>query len=159
MLQENLQKEAFEALQLQKDAKTQRITSQIAMIEQELIQLTMLEVEQRDMRLDTQVVRLRFDYLSHFIAVIFWPITLSLLEALILISLICKVEQIVINLALSVKVGYGPYMTELRLQVHDFFLLLNEEEGTTRTTFKPPQAYTFANLLSRHKHKDWWTLV
>ncbi len=56
IFQENLQKEAFEALQLQKDAKTQRITSQIAMIEQELIQLTMLEVEQRDMRLDTQVV-------------------------------------------------------------------------------------------------------
>ena len=42
---------------LQKDAKTQRITSQIELIEQELAQLTLLEVEQRDMRLDTQMVR------------------------------------------------------------------------------------------------------
>ena len=42
---------------LQKDAKTQRITSQIELIEQELAQLTLLEVEQRDMRLDTQMVQ------------------------------------------------------------------------------------------------------
>ena len=44
-------------LMLQKDAKTQRITSQIELIEQELAQLTLLEVEQRDMRLDTQMVK------------------------------------------------------------------------------------------------------
>ena len=42
---------------LQKDAKTQRIASQIELIEQELAQLTLLEVEQRDMRLDTQMVQ------------------------------------------------------------------------------------------------------
>ena len=57
ILQEKLQKEAFETLMLQKDAKTQRITSQIELIEQELAQLTLLEVEQRDMRLDTQMVQ------------------------------------------------------------------------------------------------------
>ena len=56
-MQEKLQKEAFETLMLQKDAKTQRITSQIELIEQELAQLTLLEVEQRDMRLDTQMVQ------------------------------------------------------------------------------------------------------
>jgi len=56
LLQEELQKEAFEALQCQKDARHKRITSQISLIEQELAELTMLEIEQRDMRLDTQIV-------------------------------------------------------------------------------------------------------
>jgi len=55
-LQEELQKEAFEALQCQKDARHKRITSQISLIERELAELTMLEIEQRDMRLDTQMV-------------------------------------------------------------------------------------------------------
>jgi len=54
--QEELQKEAFEALQCQKDARHKRITSQIELIECELAELTMLEIEQRDMRLDTQMV-------------------------------------------------------------------------------------------------------
>lgn len=55
-LQEELQKEAFEALQCQKDARHRRIRSQISLIERELAELTMLEIEQRDMRLDTQMV-------------------------------------------------------------------------------------------------------
>ena len=55
-MQEELQKEAFEALQCQKDARHKRITSQILLIERELAELTMLEIEQRDMRLDTQMV-------------------------------------------------------------------------------------------------------
>ena len=55
--QEELQKEAFEALQCQKDARHKRMTSQISLIECELAELTMLEIEQRDMRLDTQMVR------------------------------------------------------------------------------------------------------
>jgi len=56
LLQEELQKEAFEALQCQKDARHKRIRSQITLIERELAELTMLEIEQRDMRLDTQMV-------------------------------------------------------------------------------------------------------
>ena len=56
---------------LQKDAKTQRITSQIELIEQELAQLTLLEVEQRDMRLDTQMVcKLYFTETSIFCSTI-----------------------------------------------------------------------------------------
>jgi len=55
-MQEELQKEAFEALQCQKDARHKRITSQITLIERELAELTMLEIEQRDTRLDTQMV-------------------------------------------------------------------------------------------------------
>lgn len=54
--QEELQKEAFDVLQCQKDARHQRITSQILLIEQELTELTLLELEQRQLRLDTQVV-------------------------------------------------------------------------------------------------------
>ena len=60
-MQEELQKEAFEALQCQKDARHKRITSQISLIERELAELTMLEIEQRDMRLDTQMVRVTAD--------------------------------------------------------------------------------------------------
>ncbi len=55
-LQESIQKEAFEALQLQKDAKHNRLTGQISLIEQELAQLTLLEVEQREHRLESQQV-------------------------------------------------------------------------------------------------------
>ena len=43
-------------LQCQKDARHQRVTSQIALIEQELTELTILEMEQRQLRLDTQMV-------------------------------------------------------------------------------------------------------
>ena len=56
LLQEKLQKEAFEALQCQKDAKHQRVTGQILLIEQQLHELTLLEMEQRQMRIDSQMV-------------------------------------------------------------------------------------------------------
>ena len=55
--QEALQKEAFEALQLQKDTKHQRLTNQIDLIEQELAQLSLIEVEQRHLRSTTRAVR------------------------------------------------------------------------------------------------------
>jgi E3 ubiquitin-protein ligase LRSAM1 len=51
-----LQKEAFEALQIQKDARHQRIAGQIELIEQELAQLTALEVEHRQLSDDLQKV-------------------------------------------------------------------------------------------------------
>ena len=54
--QERLQKEAFEALQQQKDAKHRRIRSQIGLIEQQLSQLTQLEIEQRDLKLNLHMV-------------------------------------------------------------------------------------------------------
>ena len=44
-------------MQCQKDARHKRITSQISLIECELAELTMLEIEQRDMQLDMQMVR------------------------------------------------------------------------------------------------------
>lgn len=56
--QEQLQKEAFEALQLQKDTKTQRIASQIALIEDELAQLTVVELERREFRQEEELNRL-----------------------------------------------------------------------------------------------------
>ena len=56
-LQEQLQKEAFEALQLQKDTKHQRISSQIALIEDELAQLTVVEIERREFRQEEELVR------------------------------------------------------------------------------------------------------
>lgn len=56
--QEQLQKEAFEALQLQKDTKHQRITSQIALIEDELAQLTVVEIERRGFRQEEELNRL-----------------------------------------------------------------------------------------------------
>jgi len=43
-------------MQCQKDARHKRITSQISLIECELAELTMLEIEQRDMQLDMQMV-------------------------------------------------------------------------------------------------------
>ena len=51
-----MQKEAFEALQLQKDKKHARITGQIELIQNELAQLSLLEVEQRDLKVEMQVV-------------------------------------------------------------------------------------------------------
>ena len=56
LLQEELQKEAFKALQMQRDSKHQRIRGQIELIEQELAQLTQLEVEQRELKLNIQMV-------------------------------------------------------------------------------------------------------
>lgn len=49
----------FEVLQCQKDARHRRITSQIRLIEQELAELTLLEIEQRSIKLDIQMVRQR----------------------------------------------------------------------------------------------------
>lgn len=54
--QEEFQRDAFEALQLQKDAKTQRITQQINMIEEELAGLTLVELQRKDERTDDEIV-------------------------------------------------------------------------------------------------------
>ncbi|KAI8483832.1 E3 ubiquitin-protein ligase lrsam1 [Branchiostoma belcheri] len=51
---EEFQKKAFEALQLEKDTKHSRITGQIALIEQELVQLTVVEMEKRALRMDME---------------------------------------------------------------------------------------------------------
>ena len=56
LFQEELQKEAFAALQFQKDARMKRITGQIELIEQELSQLTVLELEQKQLKVDVQMV-------------------------------------------------------------------------------------------------------
>lgn len=48
--QEKAQRDAFEALQFQKDARNQRITEQIAMVEEELYNLTVIELEKRHMK-------------------------------------------------------------------------------------------------------------
>lgn len=56
--QEEFQRDAFEALQLQKDAKTQRITQQINMIEEELAGLTLVELQRKDERTDDEINRL-----------------------------------------------------------------------------------------------------
>lgn len=60
-----LQKEAFETLQCRKDARHKRVTSQIHLIEQELTELTLLEMEQSDIRLSIQMVGVWF--LSRFV--------------------------------------------------------------------------------------------
>ncbi|XP_078687467.1 E3 ubiquitin-protein ligase LRSAM1-like [Branchiostoma floridae x Branchiostoma belcheri] len=52
--EEEFQKKAFEALQLEKDTKHSRITGQIALIEQELVQLTVVEMEKRALRMDME---------------------------------------------------------------------------------------------------------
>ncbi|XP_013415725.1 E3 ubiquitin-protein ligase LRSAM1-like [Lingula anatina] len=51
---EKWQKEAFESLLLQKDSKHQRISSQIELIERELMQMTLVEMERRDVRIDSE---------------------------------------------------------------------------------------------------------
>ncbi|XP_052789874.1 E3 ubiquitin-protein ligase LRSAM1-like isoform X2 [Mya arenaria] len=56
--QEELQREAFEALQLQKDVKHQRIRNQIALIQDELASLTVVEIEKRDHRMEQEMNRL-----------------------------------------------------------------------------------------------------
>lgn len=53
--QDQLQREAFEALQFQKDAKIQRITSQIGLIQEELMGLTVLEMEKRALRTEDEI--------------------------------------------------------------------------------------------------------
>lgn len=56
--QEQLQRDAFEALLLQKDAKHQRITNQIALIQEELSNLTVVEIERREFRAEEEMVNL-----------------------------------------------------------------------------------------------------
>ncbi|KAJ8300947.1 hypothetical protein KUTeg_022466, partial [Tegillarca granosa] len=53
--QEELQRGAFEALQLQKDTKNQRITQQIALIQDELASLTAVERQKKDLKLDQEI--------------------------------------------------------------------------------------------------------
>jgi len=60
LLQETLQKGAFEALQFQKDIKSQRINGEIALIQAELASLTVVEIERRDFRAEEEMVRCSF---------------------------------------------------------------------------------------------------
>ena len=57
LVQERLQKEAFETLLREKDVKHQRIRTQITLIEDELAKLSQLEIEQRDLKVNTNMVR------------------------------------------------------------------------------------------------------
>ncbi|XP_014774266.1 E3 ubiquitin-protein ligase LRSAM1 [Octopus bimaculoides] len=52
--QEELQKAAFEALLMQKDSRHSRVSSQIALIEKELAQLTAIEIERKELRIDME---------------------------------------------------------------------------------------------------------
>ncbi|GAB1606475.1 E3 ubiquitin-protein ligase LRSAM1-like [Argonauta hians] len=52
--QEELQKAAFEALLMQKDSRHSRVSSQIALIEKELAQLTVIEIERKELRIDME---------------------------------------------------------------------------------------------------------
>lgn len=61
--QEEFQRDAFEALQLQKDAKTQRITQQINMIEEELAGLTLVELQRKEERTDDEIVSMDYTVL------------------------------------------------------------------------------------------------
>lgn len=58
--QEEFQRDAFEALQLQKDAKTQRISQQINMIEEELAGLTLVELQRKEERTDDEIVSMDY---------------------------------------------------------------------------------------------------
>lgn len=61
--QEEFQRDAFEALQLQKDAKTQRISQQINMIEEELAGLTLVELQRKEERTDDEIVSMDYTLL------------------------------------------------------------------------------------------------
>ncbi|XP_014664831.1 PREDICTED: E3 ubiquitin-protein ligase LRSAM1-like isoform X2 [Priapulus caudatus] len=52
--QEEFQREAFEALQMQKDAKHTRLSNEIALVMNELEQMSMLEVKNQEMKLDSE---------------------------------------------------------------------------------------------------------
>ncbi|XP_074654842.1 E3 ubiquitin-protein ligase LRSAM1-like [Tubulanus polymorphus] len=52
--EEEMQRNAFIALQLQKDSKHHRVSKQIELIQQELSQLTLLEVEKRDQKFQNE---------------------------------------------------------------------------------------------------------
>ncbi|XP_056011978.1 E3 ubiquitin-protein ligase LRSAM1-like [Ostrea edulis] len=56
--QEEFQKDAFEALQIQKDAKSRRIGQQINLIEEELASLTLVEIQRKEERTDDEINRL-----------------------------------------------------------------------------------------------------
>lgn len=51
-----MQKQAFQALQMARDAKHSRISNQIVLIEAELAQLTVVEIDRKSMRLETEKV-------------------------------------------------------------------------------------------------------
>ncbi|XP_071096759.1 E3 ubiquitin-protein ligase LRSAM1-like [Haliotis cracherodii] len=53
--QEQLQKQAFEVLLVAKDAKSNRINSQIRLIEEQLMQLTLVEQERKDARAEMEL--------------------------------------------------------------------------------------------------------
>lgn len=53
---ENAQKEAIEALLLQRDAKTNRINKEIELIQSELAQISILEMKNRDLKISFQQV-------------------------------------------------------------------------------------------------------
>ncbi|XP_077986680.1 E3 ubiquitin-protein ligase LRSAM1-like [Glandiceps talaboti] len=59
MKDEKFQMEAFEALQLEKDAKNQRITAQISLIEQQLAELSLIEWEKKNEKSETEKVVLQ----------------------------------------------------------------------------------------------------
>ncbi|XP_070532119.1 E3 ubiquitin-protein ligase LRSAM1-like [Ptychodera flava] len=56
MKDEKFQMEAFEALQLERDAKNQRITAQIALIEQQLAELSMVELDKKNEKAETESI-------------------------------------------------------------------------------------------------------
>ena len=67
ILQENVQKDAFEILLMQKDVRHSRVRNQIALIEKELTQISALEVEQRQQRTDTYMVVKTFVIIQNII--------------------------------------------------------------------------------------------
>jgi len=71
-VQEEVQREAFEGLLLAKDAKFQRLQGQIALIQDELTNLTVVEIEKRTQRTDEEMVLMTGFYRTGFF------ITLSL---------------------------------------------------------------------------------
>ena len=55
-MQEELQKAAFEALLMQKDSRHSRVTNQINLIEKELAQLTVVEMERKELKVEMEMV-------------------------------------------------------------------------------------------------------
>lgn len=53
--QEELQKAAFEALLMQKDSRHSRVTNQINLIEKELAQLTVVEMERKELKVEMEM--------------------------------------------------------------------------------------------------------
>ena len=59
-----LQKQAFKVLLTEKDLKHQRIRNQILLVEQELSRLSQVEMEQRKMKIDSNMVCKRLCFVS-----------------------------------------------------------------------------------------------